>query len=134
MREKQTNIRLTSEELLQVQVAAAELEMRPASFMRMLILNGLTNFDASHKNVLARLDALQSQFEKNEAILEAVAKHVDGAYLMSAAATGAISTLELPKICATADKSVVALISDNTRKNIAIGHMLIESFEAGKLR
>ena len=88
VREKQTNIRLTAEELLQVQVAAAALEMRPASLMRMFIQNGLKNFDMHREGVIAKLDVLQLQLERHEALLETIAKDADSAFLMSSAAVG----------------------------------------------
>lgn len=132
MRDKQTNIRLSAEELLQVQVAAAALDMRPSSLMRMFISDGLKSFDRRHENVLARLDALQSQLEKSEAVLGAIAKHADSAFLMSASAVGFLSRLELPKISDMDPGVLRERVMKNMSTSFESGMQLKAAHESGK--
>ena len=133
MREKQTNIRLSGEELLQVQVAAAALEMRPASLMRMFIQNGLKNFDMQREGVIAKLDVLQLQLERHEALLETIAKDADSAYLMSAAAVGFLSESEISKISDLDPGLYKKRVMQNMRQSIETGQLLKAAHEATKL-
>ena len=132
MREKQTNIRLSSEELLQVQVAAAALEMRPASLMRMFILNGLKNFDMHREGVVAKLDVLQLQLERNETLLDAISKQADSAFLMSAAAVGFLSRSEIPMIKKEDPDLYRKRVLQNMLENIENGEHLKAARESEK--
>lgn len=124
--------RISSAERDLLNQAAKSLGLSPSVAMRIFLRDGLKSFDKAHQELLLRLDALQTQVERNHGLLEALGKDADGAYLMAASAVGLLAALELPQIAEKTQDDLVARIRSTMRLATKMGSELKAAHSAGK--
>lgn len=132
MRDKQINIRLSTEERDAFLEIASEMGMKLPEWMRMMALDAIQRRDRFQEVLVSRLDAVDSRLASLDALCRGSAKLSDGAYSMACASVGLLASRNLDAIDGSDATSFRDRLRENMRVGVGIGEQLRANLDAGK--